>query len=58
MVLADDTLAVARHAAEHGWIHADGIAAVASDQAQEDEKGSAPAEDADPEKTLVVESQD
>ena len=54
MVLADDTLAAAQHATEHGWISEDGISAVAADQAMEDAKGSAPDSDADPTSTLIV----
>jgi phosphatidate phosphatase APP1 len=54
MVLADDTLAAARHAAENGWIKEEGIGAVAADQALEDEKGSASDSDADPANTLIV----
>jgi phosphatidate phosphatase APP1 len=54
MMLADNTLTVAHHAAERGWIHSDGIAAIAADEAEEDAKGSAPEEDADPDQTFVV----
>jgi phosphatidate phosphatase APP1 len=54
MVLADDTLAAAQHAAEQGWIHPDGIAAVQADQAMENEKGPATDSDADPASTLIV----
>jgi phosphatidate phosphatase APP1 len=55
MVLADDTLSAARHAAKQGWIHAEGIAAVVEDHALEDETGSFPDDEADPDNTFFVE---
>ena len=62
LVLADDTLAAARHAAEHGFIRPDRLEAVAhekrADEGVTDEKGDAPgARDAadTPTPTVVVE---
>jgi phosphatidate phosphatase APP1 len=49
LVLADDTLALARHAAEHGWISPDAVGAVAAASAAEaarataERRGQAPA---------------
>jgi phosphatidate phosphatase APP1 len=42
MVLADDTLAAARHAVEHGWIEPDSILAIQADEAAEAAEGPAP----------------
>jgi hypothetical protein len=55
MVLADDTLAAARHALEHGWILPAAIDAILADEAAEDAQGPAPKEDAGPAPTIVVE---
>ena len=58
MLLTDDTLTAARHAAEHGWIHPQSLDAVAADQAadrgQTDDKKGPPATSGDPDSTLVV----
>ena len=61
LVLADDTLAAARHAAEHGWIPASALAGIGdekrADEGTTGEKAAAPgvptADDASP--TIVVE---
>ena len=61
LVLADDTLAAARHAAEHGWILAEALTAIGeekkADEGATDEKAPAPGDqdkdDATP--TIVVE---
>ena len=61
LVLADDTLAAARHAAEHGWITEESLASIGQDkQADEgvtDEKAPAPgtADGDDETPTVVVE---
>lgn len=54
MVLADDTLAAAGHAVEHGWISRDAIAAIQADEAAEDARGPASRADAGPSTTLIV----
>ena len=59
LVLADDTLAVAKHAAMHGWIAADSLAEISGEK-RDDEgktavKADAPgAEDTKPTSTVVV----
>ncbi|HVE78331.1 MAG TPA: phosphatase domain-containing protein [Gemmatimonadaceae bacterium] len=43
LILADDTVAAARHAAEHGWIAADAVEAVVADKREDEaapEKGA------------------
>ncbi|MEX2283015.1 MAG: phosphatase domain-containing protein [Gemmatimonadota bacterium] len=52
MVLADDTLAVAQHAVEHGWIEPAAIDAIKADEAAEDKEGPASDEDTSP--TIIV----
>jgi phosphatidate phosphatase APP1 len=44
LILADDTLAAARHAAEHGWIDPASLDAIAADKRQ-DETAPAPGDD-------------
>jgi len=58
LVLADDTLAAARHAALHGWIPSDALAEISGEK-RDDEgitgtKASAPGVDAKPTPTVVV----
>jgi len=58
LVLADDTLAVAKHAALHGWIASDALAEIGGEK-REDEgttgaKTDAPGVDTQPTKTVVV----
>ena len=61
LVLADDTLAAARHAAEHGWIPASALAAIGeekrADEGATNEKAPAPGtpDDDDAAPTVVVE---
>ncbi len=52
MVLADDTLAAARHAVQHGWIEPESIEAIMADEAAEKAEGPPPSEEASP--TIVV----
>lgn len=54
MVLADDTLAAAQHAVEHGWISPRAIAAIKADEAAEDAQRPTPTSDAGPATTLIV----
>ena len=44
LVLADDTLAAAKHAAEHGWIDANALPEIVADK-REDERSPAPGDD-------------
>ena len=58
LVLADDTLAVARHAAMHGWIASDALDEIGGEK-RDDEgatgaKADAPGVDAKPAPTVVV----
>jgi phosphatidate phosphatase APP1 len=61
LVLADDTLAAARHAAEHGWILADALPSIGeekkADEGATDEKAPAPGatDEGDATPTVVVE---
>ena len=61
LVLADDTLAAARHAAEHGWIDAAGLGAVGGEK--RDDEGAtaaklpAPGTEEGPAPTVVVENE-
>ena len=59
LVLADDTLAAARHAAEHGWIDPASLAEVSdekrADEGTTHEKADAPGVDAPASRTVVVE---
>ena len=61
LVLADDTLAVAKHAALHGWIASDALAEISGEK-REDEgvtgtKTDAPGVDTKPTPTIVVDPQ-
>ena len=61
LVLADDTLAAARHAAEKGWIRSEALGEIGTDKRDDegktDEKAAAPGvEPAVPAPTVVVES--
>ena len=58
LVLADDTLAVAKHAAMHGWIASDALAEISGEK-RDDEGGTgakadAPGVDTKPTPTVVV----
>jgi phosphatidate phosphatase APP1 len=58
LVLADDTLAVARHAAMHGWIASEALDEIAGEK-RDDEgatgaKANAPGVDTKPAPTVVV----
>lgn len=58
LVLADDTLTVARHAAEHGWIDADTLGAIGEEKRDDEgataRKVSTPGVDAKHSPTVVV----
>ena len=61
LVLADDTLAVAKHAALHAWIASDALAEISGEK-REDEgvtgtKTDAPGVDTQPTPTIVVDPQ-
>jgi phosphatidate phosphatase APP1 len=58
LILADDTMAAAMHAAEHGWIQADSLDSIGEERAQEEadarragEAEEAPTVEVSPERT-------
>lgn len=61
LILADDTLAAARHAAEHGWIATESLASIGeekrADEGKTDEKAPAPGaqDEGDATPTIIVE---
>jgi hypothetical protein len=63
LVLADDTLAAARHAVDHGWIPASALPAIGeekrADEGATSEKAPAPGvpDEGDDSPTIVVEGQ-
>jgi len=58
LVLADDTLAAAKHAALHGWISSDALAEIGGekrdDEGKTGAKAEAPGVDTQPAATVVV----
>jgi phosphatidate phosphatase APP1 len=58
LVLADDTLAAAKHAAMHGWIASDALSEIGGekrdDEGKTDAKADAPGVDTQPAPTVVV----